>query len=224
MCADILESLFFSTLIDSTPGVLVAWDTFGREYGFDGAAAAHDGHGRRLSESLVEMCHLETPEQVAVRPRLSPTLISLGSYSYPCFVLWHFPQNIKAAILRFEEVVIEGGPIALPAAQSLLSQIDAGSSPSARGWTIVTSGTYLISLISPSPTHVYFVGYPANENLATNVYTPKALARTGIPVPAAGYVTADDVERGKPEPDPYLAGAARVGVDPKNCTSTSTCY
>ena len=59
-----------------------------------------------------------------------------------------------------------------------------------------------------------------NENLATNVYTPKALSRTGIPVPAAGYVTADDVERGKPEPDPYLAGAARLGVDPKNCTST----
>jgi beta-phosphoglucomutase-like phosphatase (HAD superfamily) len=59
-----------------------------------------------------------------------------------------------------------------------------------------------------------------NENLATNVYTPKALSRTGIPVPAAGYITADDVERGKPEPDPYLAGAARVGVDPKNCTST----
>ena len=61
---------------------------------------------------------------------------------------------------------------------------------------------------------------PLTKNLATNVYTPKALSRTGIPVPAAGYVTADDVERGKPEPDPYLAGAARVGVDPKNCTST----
>ena len=92
MCLDILESLSPSTLIDSTPGVLVAWDSFGREYGFDGAAAAHDGHGRRLSESLVEKCNLETPEQVAVRPRLSPTLILLGSYSYACLpiaVLWH---------------------------------------------------------------------------------------------------------------------------------------
>ena len=134
-----------------------------------------------------------------------------------------FSKNIKAAILRFEEVVIEGGPIALPGAQALLSQIDAGSSPSARGWTIVTSGTYLISRIPSSPTHMYFAGHPSNEHLATNVYTPKALSRTGIPVPAAGYVTADDVERGKPEPDPYLAGAARVGVDSKNCTSTSTC-
>jgi hypothetical protein len=46
----------------------------------------------------------------------------------------------KAAIVRFEQAVIEGGPIALPGAQALLSQITAGSSPSARGWTIVTSG------------------------------------------------------------------------------------
>jgi beta-phosphoglucomutase-like phosphatase (HAD superfamily) len=92
----------------------------------------------------------------------------------------------------------------------------------------VTSGTYLISHIPSSPIHVYFLLAISlnetlkhnNENLATNVYTPKALSRTGIPVPAAGYVTADDVERGKPEPDPYLAGAALVGVDPKNCTST----
>ena len=43
--------------------------------------------------------------------------------------------------MRFEEAVIEGGPIALPGAKALLEQIDAGSSPSARGWTIVTSGT-----------------------------------------------------------------------------------
>ena len=47
--------------------------------------------------------------------------------------------------MRFEEAVIEGGPIALPGAKELLSQIDAGSSPSARGWTIVTSGTSPIS-------------------------------------------------------------------------------
>jgi hypothetical protein len=66
---------------------------------------------------------------------------------------------IKAAILRFEEAVIQGGPIALPAAKSLLSQIDAGSSPSARGWTIVTSGTYQIYLSHPlflPPTRIPF--------------------------------------------------------------------
>jgi len=116
-----------------------------------------------LAETLGERCNLETPEQ------------------------------IEAAITRFEEAVIEGGPIILPGAQALLSQIHAGSSPSARGWTIVTS--------------------------ATNVYTSQALSHTGILQPTAGYVTSNDVERGKPQPDPYLAGAKRVGVDPKNCTS-----
>jgi mannitol-1-/sugar-/sorbitol-6-phosphatase len=30
-------------------------------------------------------------------------------------------------------------------------------------------------------------------------------------------VTADDVRRGKPDPEPYLLGAQRVGVDPARC-------
>jgi hypothetical protein len=52
--------------------------------------------GGGLTESLgVEKCNSETAEQVAIRPRLSTTLI-------------------KAAILCLEEAVIEGGPIALP--------------------------------------------------------------------------------------------------------------
>jgi len=67
------DSSLCSTLIDSTPGVLAAWDCFGREYGFDGAAAAHEGHGRRLGETLGEWCKLETPEQLQVRPANPPT-------------------------------------------------------------------------------------------------------------------------------------------------------
>ncbi|KAI0294792.1 HAD-like domain-containing protein [Russula brevipes] len=141
------------TLVDSTPAVLAAWDQFGREYGFDGAAAAHDTHGRRLAETLGELCNLEAPEQVA------------------------------AAAERFEEAVVAGDLIALPDRR--------GSLPSARGWTIVTS--------------------------ATTVYARQALARADVPVPVAGYVTSNDVRRGKPQPDPYLAGAERVGADPKKC-------
>jgi sugar-phosphatase len=30
-------------------------------------------------------------------------------------------------------------------------------------------------------------------------------------------VTADDVVRGKPDPEPYLLGASRLGIDPANC-------
>jgi hypothetical protein len=63
--------------------------------------------------------------------------------------------------------------------------------------------------------------YLKHSILATRVYASQALERTGIPSPVAGYVTSDDVTRGKPQPEPYLAGAQRIGVDPKNCTSAS---
>jgi len=40
-------------------------------------------------------------------------------------------------------------------------------------------------------------------------------AATTIDPPA--IITADDVELGKPHPAPYLAAAARLGVDPRDC-------
>jgi len=36
-------------------------------------------------------------------------------------------------------------------------------------------------------------------------------------MPLAGYVTSNDVSRGKPHPDPYVAGATKCSVDPVNC-------
>ena len=42
------------------------------------------------------------------------------------------------------------------------------------------------------------------------------LRRAGLKVPAT-LVTADDVQRGKPAPDPYLLGAARLGVPVERC-------
>jgi sugar-phosphatase len=54
--------------------------------------------------------------------------------------------------------------------------------------------------------------------IVTSSSTPLARARlaaVGLPVPL--LVTADDVARGKPAPDPYLAGAALLGADPADC-------
>jgi len=55
--------------------------------------------------------------------------------------------------------------------------------------------------------------------IATSGTRDLALARlgaVGIVVPAS-LVTADDVRRGKPDPEPYLLAAARVGADPARC-------
>jgi sugar-phosphatase len=57
-------------------------------------------------------------------------------------------------------------------------------------WAVVTSGT---------------------RPLAT-----KRLQATGLPVPAK-FVTASEVQNGKPHPEPYLKGAAAVGFAPEQC-------
>ena len=44
----------------------------------------------------------------------------------------------------------------------------------------------------------------------------RASAAAGLPVPDV-LVTADQVARGKPAPDPYLLAAERLGVDPADC-------
>ncbi|TFK57536.1 HAD-like protein [Heliocybe sulcata] len=151
------------TLIDSTPGVLKAWSTFAADYGLtNGAEIAHKSHGRRLYDTLKEWCQIDDE------------------------------GKLQSEIVRFEDEVIEGGPVVLPGALDLIHQATgrATGSPS-YGWTIVTS--------------------------ATNIYTPKALSRCGIHLPPAGPVTSNDVANGKPHPDPYLAGAKKCGVDPTKC-------
>jgi sugar-phosphatase len=60
---------------------------------------------------------------------------------------------------------------------------------------------------------------PDHCAIATSCTTPLAAVRieaTGLRVPRV-VVTADDVERGKPHPDPFLLAARRLGVDPRQC-------
>ncbi|MFN8193814.1 MAG: HAD-IA family hydrolase [Nocardioidaceae bacterium] len=68
--------------------------------------------------------------------------------------------------------------------------VDCVSSLPAGRWAIVTSGTTALSTTR--------------------------LRAAGVPVPPT-LVTADDVRRGKPHPDPYLAAAAGLGVAPGRC-------
>ncbi|KAI0700442.1 HAD-like domain-containing protein [Cytidiella melzeri] len=149
------------TLVDTTPGVLKAWQTFAKEYAFNGADAALKSHGRRLYDTLQDYCRPKNEAQ------------------------------LEAAVHCFESIVLAGGPAVLPGASALLQRIGAGSPETASGWTIVTS--------------------------STNVYAPQVLNVCGLPVPPLGLVTSSDVANGKPHPAPYLAGARRLGVDPKNC-------
>lgn len=51
---------------------------------------------------------------------------------------------------------------------------------------------------------------------APRALAAKRLAAAGL-VPPAVLVTAEDVARGKPAPDGFLAAAKRLGVDPEDC-------
>ncbi|KAH9486653.1 putative phosphatase HAD1 [Psilocybe cubensis] len=149
------------TLIDSTPGVLRAWRIFSDDYKLgDSESVAHETHGRRLYDTLKEYCGITDEERLL--------------------------QEID----RFEEEVIEGGPMALPGAIDLLRKLNSDPSTSSK-WTIVTS--------------------------ASNKYAPRALERSGVPLPSVGIITSNDVSEGKPHPAPYLAGSLRCSINPENC-------
>lgn len=50
----------------------------------------------------------------------------------------------------------------------------------------------------------------------TRIVANARLNHAGLPLPTV-FVTADDVQRGKPNPDPYLLAAERLGVPPQRC-------
>jgi mannitol-1-/sugar-/sorbitol-6-phosphatase len=68
-----------------------------------------------------------------------------------------------------------------------------------------------VALLESLPAGTWAVATSGTRRLATN-----RLARGGLPLPEV-LVTAEDVERGKPDPQPYLAAAFRLGVEPRRC-------
>ncbi|KAG9085274.1 hypothetical protein FS749_004570 [Ceratobasidium sp. UAMH 11750] len=149
------------TLVDSTPGVLGAWDQFGKDYPFlDIQEILESSHGVRSIDTLRRWLRLDSEEK------------------------------LETEVTRFESEVIRHGLVLLPGVQQILDQLKEGSTEEIPGWTIVTS--------------------------ATRWYAPRALKSVNIPLPKH-MVMAEDVERGKPNPDPYLQGAKNCHVDPKNC-------
>jgi sugar-phosphatase len=69
----------------------------------------------------------------------------------------------------------------------------------------------VLKLLGALPRERWTVVTSATEPLAR-----VRLAVGGIPVPER-IITADNVSRGKPDPAPYLAGAALLGLAPEDC-------
>jgi mannitol-1-/sugar-/sorbitol-6-phosphatase len=76
------------------------------------------------------------------------------------------------------------------------------------GLRVLPGARELLAALSPER---YTIVTSGTRRLAT-----KRLQVVGLPVPA-NMVTADEVARGKPNPEPYLAGAAVVGFAAGDC-------
>lgn len=99
-------------------------------------------------------------------------------------------EGLDRAHQRIEELEIAdvAGIVTLPGTERLLAELDQAASELGRPtWTIVTS--------------------------CTRPLFEARWARTGLPTPAT-LVTADQVRRGKPDPEPFLLGAERLAADP----------
>lgn len=67
------------------------------------------------------------------------------------------------------------------------------------------------SLLEVLPVGSWGVATSGTRSLAT-----ARLMQAGLPLPKV-LVTAEDVERGKPDPQPYVAAAQALGVEPSRC-------
>ncbi len=68
-----------------------------------------------------------------------------------------------------------------------------------------------VALLDGLPAHRWAIVTSASRRLASARWRG-----AGIPVPDT-VVTAEDVTRGKPDPEPFVTGARRLGVDPARC-------
>ncbi|KIJ20327.1 hypothetical protein PAXINDRAFT_96547 [Paxillus involutus ATCC 200175] len=103
------------------------------------------------------------------------------------------PEALKDEADRFERAIVESaenGITILPGVRPIIDNLSPARSKPNQRWTICTS--------------------------ATRVYATAALKAANIDAPDE-FVTADDVERGKPHPDPYLMGAATCKVSATDC-------
>ncbi|THH12493.1 hypothetical protein EW146_g7647 [Bondarzewia mesenterica] len=201
------------TLIDSTAGVEGAWGLFAEKYpGLDIPNILSSAHGVRTVESLRKHCGIEDPDELEVI--FSVYLTNSGKPDTP-----H-----KAEAQRFEEAIVtrshENGKTGLkllPGVREIIDEVWMRK----RGlflhfciFFLLTAAFFLCIKLAPGakfPKQCWTIC-----TSATRAYASQALPSVGINIPD-GIVYAEDVEKGKPQPDPYLLGAKRCGFDPKHC-------
>lgn len=115
-------------------------------------------------------------------------------------------DSLEFAGMRADDIVRSlVAPELFDTANDRINQLEQDSA----GSTIALAGA--VSTLTSLNAGLWTVCTSANPNLAR-----ARLTAAGLPIPAE-LVTAADVKHGKPHPEPYLTGAARLGFDPADC-------
>ncbi|MFI5982873.1 HAD-IA family hydrolase [Streptomyces sp. NPDC098789] len=142
------------------------------------------------------------------------TLLSSMESVYRCWARWAGEYGITEA--DFAAVELHGRPAAEIIADLLpeevraaaLARIERLEVEDVAGGVVALPGTK--ELLSALP-----AGRWAVVTSATRPLAEARLREVGIDFPE--LVAADDITRGKPDPEPFLLAAARLGVDPARC-------
>ncbi|CAM5375544.1 haloacid dehalogenase [Streptomyces avidinii] len=142
------------------------------------------------------------------------TLISSMESVHRCWTRWAREHGITDE--AFAAVELHGRPAAEIIAELLPEDVRAGAlarievleTEDVAGGVVLLPGTK--ELLSALP-----AGRWAVVTSATRPLAEARLREVGIDYPE--MVAADDITRGKPDPEPFLLAAARLGVDPARC-------
>ncbi|WP_405494827.1 HAD-IA family hydrolase [Streptomyces sp. NBC_00096] len=142
------------------------------------------------------------------------TLVSSMESVHRCWTRWAREYGITFDALA--AVALHGRPAAeiiadlLPAGvrDEALARIEALETEDVAGGVVLLPGAK--ELLSALP-----AGRWAVVTSATRPLAQARLREAGIDFPE--LVAADDITRGKPDPEPFLLAAARLGVDPARC-------
>ncbi|MFK0220482.1 HAD-IA family hydrolase [Streptomyces vinaceus] len=142
------------------------------------------------------------------------TLVSSMESVDRCWTRWAREHGITEE--AFSRVELHGRPAAeivadllpAPARARALARIEALEIEDVAGGVVLLPGTEELLPVLPA-------GRWAVVTSATRPLAEARLREAGIDF--AELVAADDITRGKPDPEPFLLAAARLGVDPARC-------
>jgi sugar-phosphatase len=107
---------------------------------------------------------------------------------------------------RAQDLILElVGEAKFEAANNRINELEQSSADQ----TLALPGA--VELLQSLPLGIWTICTSANSNLGR-----ARIKAAGLPVPEQ-LVTGDDVENGKPAPDPYLLGAKNLGFDASEC-------